>query len=81
MIWRMVKALIAGIMLVMGLMMVLFVISAGQTIDWCIENKVEIPWQASAILVAAVIWSVIVISVPQEWYDDLKKALTNLTKE
>ena len=81
MIWRMVKALMAGLILAMGLMMMVFALSAIQTIDWCLDNDIEIPWQSLVLLLMSGLWAAIVVAVPREWYDDLKKALTNLTKE
>lgn len=81
MICRMVKALMAGLILAMGLMMMVFALSAIQTIDWCLDNDIEIPWQSLVLLLMSGLWAAIVVAVPREWYDDLKKALTNLTKE
>lgn len=81
MIWRMVKAFVAGLILAMGMMMAVFALSAVQTIDWCVENQLEIPWQSFALLLLSALWAAIVVAVPKQWYDDLKRALTNLTKE
>lgn len=78
---RFILAMLAGTFLLMGILMVFFALSGIQTIQWCIDNKTPIPWQAWAMLITVTVWCIIAANIPEKRLKDLDYFTKKLTEE
>lgn len=68
------------LLLTTGAVMLVFLIGALQTIEYCVNNACPIPWQVWGFFAAAIVWCAIATRIPRkEWRkaDDLLKRLLN----
>lgn len=74
------KATKTLLLLITGAVMLVFLIGALQTIEYCVNNFRPIPWQVWCFFAAALAWCVIATRVPRsEWrkVDSLLRRLLN----
>lgn len=65
----------------MDVMMFIFTMAGIQTIEWCTDKGLPIPWQAFALLVTVGIWCVIAVCLCQKHYNKINRFFTKLTEE
>ncbi|MFV0584991.1 MAG: hypothetical protein ACK5N4_23495 [Parabacteroides gordonii] len=71
----------ALIILLIAPVMMMFTLGGIQTIEWCLENGIEIPWQVYALLVCVAIWCVAAIGVTKEDWHKVNRLFDRLTGE
>lgn len=71
----------ALVVLIMGVLMMVFALAGLQTIEWCTDNGVPIPWQAYALLAMVAVWCVIAANIGASDYKKLNRFFTKLTEE
>ena len=63
-----------------GAVLLIFFIGALQTIEYCVDRALPVPWQVYGFLIASVVWAIIASRVPRsDWrkVDSLLKRLLN----
>lgn len=71
------------LLLITGAVLLIFILGALQTLEYCVNNALPVPCQVYAFLVVALIWSLIASRMPRsEWkrIDDVLKRLLNEDK-
>lgn len=61
--------------------MMVFLLAGVQTIQWCVDRGMQVPWQAYGILVIVAIWCIQAIKVQKgdwkKWNDSFNKKSKN----
>lgn len=65
----------------MSVLMVVFAVGGLQTIEWCIDEGIPIPWQAYAMLVSVAVWCIIMANLPKRDFKRMNKLLDKLGGE
>lgn len=78
---RLIKVLLATTLFAMGIMMAFFALAGLQTIEWCMNDGLDIPWQAWAMLGTVTLWCMIAVNVPDTTLKDIDSFFTKLTEE
>ena len=78
---RLVVAALLAVFMAMGVLMMFFALAGIQTIEWCVEEGLPIPWQAWVMLAAVAVWCAIAANVPGRRLRDLARLLTRATEE
>lgn len=78
---RVTMAMLTVIFAVMGVFMMVFAVAGLQTIQWCSEAGLPIPWQAWAMLATVVVWCMIAANISPRRWKDANRLLTRLTEE
>lgn len=61
-----VRILAFAVVFSMWLLMAFFTLAAYQTIEWCVDNGTDIPWQAWAMLATSAVWCVLMLNIPSQ---------------
>lgn len=77
---KVIRILAFVVVFVMWLLMAFFALAGYQTIEWCIDNGTEIPWQVWAMLSTVFTWCVLMLNIPSraqrdfvrfiDWFSD-----------
>lgn len=78
---RLTMAILTAVVAAMGLIMMVFAVAGLQTVQWCKEQGLPIPWQAWAMLATVAVWCVIAANIPARRWKDVNRLLTRLTEE
>ncbi|WP_143813336.1 hypothetical protein [Parabacteroides provencensis] len=65
----------------MSVLMVVFAVGGLQTIQWCIDEGIPIPWQAYAMLASVAVWCIIMANLPKRDFKRMNKLLDKLGGE
>ena len=60
--------------------MAVFALAGLQTIEWCQDKGIPVPWQAWALLVVVSIYIIICAKMPQKDYERINRLLDKLEK-
>lgn len=71
----------AVIITLLGAIMMVFALAAIQTIEWCTDRNIPIPWQAYALLVVVAVWCVMAATLSAKDWDKADRFFKKLTKE
>ena len=69
------------ILLLMSVLMAVFALGGLQTIEWCLDSGISIPWQAYAMLASVAVWCIILANMPQKELKKMGKILDKLSGE
>ena len=59
-----IRILAFAVVCTMWVLMAFFTLAAYQTIEWCVDNGIEIPGQVWAMLATAAAWCVLMLNIP-----------------
>lgn len=71
----------AVIITFLGGIMMVFALAAIQTIEWCTDKNIPVPWQAYALLVVVAVWCVMAATLSAKDWDKADRFFKKLTKE
>lgn len=71
----------ALVVVIMGAFMAVFALAGIQTIEWCQDKNIPVPWQAYALLVVVAVWCVIAANVKEKDWKKADRFFTKLTEE
>lgn len=60
--------------------MMIFLLAGIQTIEWCLDRGVQVPWQAYGILVVVGIWCILAINVQRGDWEKWNRAFSKKSK-
>lgn len=69
------------VVFVMWMLMAFFTLAAYQTIEWCVDNGTEIPWQAWAMLITAATWCILILNIPTRAQKNFNRFIDWLSDE
>lgn len=71
----------AVIITFLGGIMMVFTLAAIQTIEWCTDRNIPVPWQAYALLIIVAVWCVLASTLTAKDWDKADCFFKKLTKE
>lgn len=71
----------ALVVVIVGVLMAVFALAGLQTIEWCTDRGLPIPWQAYALLAVVAVWCVIAANVDEKDWKKTSRFFTKLTEE
>lgn len=71
----------ALVVVIIGAFMAVFAMAGIQTIEWCRDRGLPVPWQAYALLAVVAIWCVIAANIDVKDWKKLDRFFKKLTKE
>lgn len=60
--------------------MMIFLLAGIQTIEWCLDRGVQVPWQAYGILVVVGIWCILAINVQRGDWEKWNRTFSKKSK-
>ena len=61
--------------------MAVFALAGCQTIEWCTNKNIPVPWQAWALLAVVTIYIILCALMPQKEYDKIDRFFKKLEDE